>query len=110
MVSQGMGHDALEIRRAPTINIIESAELLGPINELETATQLLITEWIGIKPAINQRDRQNIIKILKDHQAAAGQYADALLSRQSGLASPVGRYFGSKIQQIIEGGITAYRS
>jgi hypothetical protein len=109
MMTQGMNSDALEIRKAPTMNIIESSELLAPINDLESATQQVVNEWIAIKPAINNRDKQNVVKILKDHQAAAGQYADALLSRQSGLAAPAGRYFGSKVQQTIEQAVTAYR-
>jgi hypothetical protein len=109
MVTRGMNSDALEIRKAPAINLIESSELLSPINELETATQQVVNEWIAIKPAINNKDKQNVVKILKDHQAAAGQYADALLSRQSGLATPAGRYFGSRVQQIIEQAVTAYR-
>jgi hypothetical protein len=108
MVADIMDQDALQIRKAPMINLIESTELLGPINELETSTQQIVNEWISIKPAINRKDRENVLRILKDHKAAAGQYADALLSRQSGFAAPAGQYFGSRVQQNIQQAINAY--
>jgi hypothetical protein len=108
IVTQGMNSDALEIRRGPTINLFESSELLILINELETATQQVVNEWIAIKPAINSGDKAKVISIVRDHQAASGQYADALLSRQSGLAAPAGRFFGSRTQQLLEMVVTAY--
>jgi hypothetical protein len=109
-VSDQMWADSPMIRKQPYINALEALKLTTPINNLESATQRVVTEWINIKPAINQRDRVTILRILTDHQTAAKEYADALISRQSFLTSPVGQYFGTQTQQIIQKGITAYRT
>jgi hypothetical protein len=109
-VSDLLWADARDIRRAPAVNALESLSLLDPINTLESSTQRVINEWITIKPAINQSDRTTILRILKDHSTAAQEYSDAILSRQSALTSPVGKYFGDRIKAIIETAIRAYRT
>jgi hypothetical protein len=108
-VSNLLTSDARRIRMGPTVSTVESTNLLSPLNQLETATQRTVDEWIAIKPAINQRDKQSVVATLKHHEAAAGEYADAILSRQSAVAAPAGRYFGSRMQTSIERAVSAYR-
>jgi hypothetical protein len=102
--------DAKEIRRAPMVTALEAPSLLTPITNLESLTTRVVEDWIAIKRAINVRDRSVIQNILKDHQAAAGEYADAILSRQNALTAPVGRAFNTRTKQTIQRGINSYRS
>jgi hypothetical protein len=109
-VSDILWHEAREIRRSPgSVNLIESATLLQPISSLQSVTSKIVDEWIAIKPAINNSDRRMVQDMLKDHQTAASEYAEALLSKQSGLSSPVGRLFGADTQNTIQRAINAYK-
>jgi len=108
-VTDILWEEARTVRRAPAVNVLESATLLQPITNLETLTSKVVDEWIAIKPAINISDRKRVQDMLKDHQVAASQYAEALISVQSALSSPVGRLLGVGIDQSILRGINAYR-
>jgi hypothetical protein len=108
-VTELLYNDAKSIRRAPVVTALESPALLAPITNLETLTTRVIDDWIAIKRVIAAKDRSVIQNILKDHQAAAGEYADAILSRQNALTAPVGRLFGSRTKQTIQRGINSYR-
>jgi hypothetical protein len=108
-VTDTLSKDSVEIRRAPQINLLESASLLSPINSLQTLTSKVIDQWIAIRPVLSASDRKVASTILKDHESAAGQYADAILSRQSGISTPVGRLLGSELQSTIEKGVSTFR-
>jgi hypothetical protein len=108
-VSNILWEEARTVRRAPVVNVLESASLFQPITNLETLTSKVVDQWIAIKPAINVSDRKMVQDMLKDHQTAAGQYAEALISVQSSLSTPVGRLLGAGIDQQIQRGINAYK-
>jgi hypothetical protein len=110
MVSDTMYRDSREIRQSKDVNILEAPQLLGPLNNLETLTTKVVNDWISIKPAVNVRDRQNIQRVLQEHSAAAGEYADAILSKQPAIASPAGALMRSQVQSTIQRAISAYRS
>jgi len=109
-VTDMLVRDSVEIRRAPMVTALEAPSLLTPITNLETLTSRVVEDWIAIKRAISVRDRSVIQNILRDHQAAAGEYADAILSRQNALTAPVGRAFNTRTKQTIQRGINSYRS
>jgi len=108
-VADTLASDARNIRLGPMVGAFEATNLLNPLTNLETVTDKTINEWIAIKPAINVRDRQAVVATLKHHEAAAGEYADAILSRQSAATAPAGRFFGSRMQTSIERAVNAYR-
>jgi Hydrophobic surface binding protein A len=108
-VSETLTTDANDIRRGPAVSTLEAAALISPINNMETLLGRVVDEWIAVKPAINARDRPTVQKMLKDHQVAASAYADAILSRQSAIASPAGRLLGVQTQNSIQRAVNAYR-
>jgi hypothetical protein len=108
-VTDTLQRDSLDIRRAPQVNLIESASLLSPINNLQSLTGKVIDQWIAIRPILGANDRKLAQTILKDHEVAAAQYAEAILSRQSGISTPVGQLLGTQLQSTIERGVTSFR-
>jgi len=109
-VSDMLWNDASYIRTLPYVNALESTQLLQPITNLESATARVINEWISIKPAMNPNDRQTVLRILRDHETASSEYADAIMGRQSMLVTTVGQLFGQQTRATIQRGIAAYRS
>jgi hypothetical protein len=107
-VSELLASDARNIRMVPKLAITDSANLLGPIDQMERATTRSVDQWIAIKPAINARDRKGVVGTLKHHEVTANEYAEALLSVQSTFSQPAGRYFGSRVTSTIERAIQAY--
>jgi hypothetical protein len=112
-VSSLLDRDARDIRMGPTVNAIEAASLLQPINKLSDATDRTVNEWISIRGALNQGDRRKVVDILKHHQASSGAYADAILNRQQALTGlltmPAGQLFGTRAQASIQRAINAYQ-
>jgi hypothetical protein len=109
-VTEMLHRDAAEIRRAPMVTALESPSLLTPITNLETLTSRVVDDWILAHNSFAAKDRPRIRSILLDHQAAAGEYADAILSRQNALTAPVGRAFNSRTKSTIQKGINRYRN
>ena len=109
-VTEMLVRDSVEIRRAPMVTALEAPSLLSPITNLETLTTRVVNAWISAHNSFQTRDRPTVRRILTDHQAAAGSYADAILSRQNALTAPVGRAFSKETKATIQRGINKYRA
>jgi hypothetical protein len=109
-VTQMLNSDSVQIRQAPMVTALEAPSLLQPITNLETLTTRVVNAWISAHNAFQPRDRPTVRRILTEHQAAAGAYADAILSRQGALTSPVGRAFSKETKNTIQRGINKYRN
>lgn len=107
-VSDLLSTDARHIRMGQKIAVSDAASLLQPIEQISQATQRAVDQWITIKPAINARDRKGIVGTLKHHGSTANEYADAVMSVQSTISQPAGKYFGSRVTMQIEKAILAY--
>lgn len=88
--------------------VTDVTNLLQPIDQMSQATQRTVDQWIAIKPAINARDRKGVVGTLKHHESTANEYADAVMSVQSTLSQPAGKFFGSRVTTQIEKAILAY--
>jgi len=109
-VTNLLTRDSVQIRRAPMVTAIEAPSLLSPITNLETLTNRVVNAWISAHNSFQPKDRPTIRQILGEHQAAAGSYADAILSRQSALTAPVGRAFSKGTKNTIQKAINRYRN
>jgi hypothetical protein len=109
-VTDMLTSDSVQIRRAPMVAALEAPALLSPITNLETLTNRVVNAWISAHNSFQPKDRPTIRRILGEHQAAAGSYADAILSRQSALTAPVGRAFSKETKNTIQRGINRYRN
>jgi hypothetical protein len=107
-VSDLLSTDARNIRMGQKIAVTDSTNLLQPIDQMSQATQRTVDQWIAIKPAINARDRKGVVGTLKHHENTANEYADAIMSVQSTLSQPAGKFFGSRVTTQIEKAISAY--
>ena len=107
-VSDLLSTDARNIRMGQKIAVTDSTNLLQPIDQMSQATQRTVDQWIAIKPAINARDRKGVVGTLKHHESTANEYADAIMSVQSTLSQPAGKFFGSRVTTQIEKAISAY--
>jgi hypothetical protein len=97
------------VKRMPTISLSDALALVTPIENLDTQTGKVVDDWIAVKAAF-QRDKATIVKILQEHQQAAAYYADAMVSRQSGLLNgAAGKILGSRINDKIQKGINAFK-
>lgn len=107
-VSDLLTTDARNIRMSQKVSVADSTNLLAPIDQMAQATQRTVDQWIAIRPAINSRDRKGVVGTLKHHELTANEYADAVMSVQSTLSQPAGKFFGSRVTSQIERAILAY--
>ncbi|QDS76313.1 hypothetical protein FKW77_002414 [Venturia effusa] len=107
-VTDLLSTDARSIRMSPKIAVLDSTSLLQPVDQISQATQKAVDQWIAIKPAINARDRKQVLGTLKHHESTANEYADALMSVQPTLNQPAAKFFGSRVAAQIQRAILAY--
>ena len=108
-LSELLWRDGRTIRTAPMVGLLEAATLLSPIQNIQTLTNTLADSWVAIKVGLTPVDKSNVQRILLDHQAAAKEYADAILTRESGIASPIAQALGTQMQTTIQRAVNAYR-
>jgi len=110
-VTNTLNGGAREVRLGPSANYLEAAGLMGKVTDMQSGSSATSKSWISAKNVIvrTQGGREAALRILNDHQAAAGNFADALVNRMPGLAQGIAHEFSTPALAAVKNAIDAYK-